>query len=72
MKKILSALVIVAFAVTLSFAATAKKEKKADPAREECKKKCEETFKQCENDAMKDKAKKDACKKAKNDCETKC
>ncbi len=72
MKKILSALVIVAFAVTMSFAATAKKEKKADPAKAECMKQCIETFKQCEKEAKKDKVKKEACKKAKADCEAKC
>lgn len=68
MKKVVSTLIILAVAVTMSFAAA----KKADPKMAECKKACETTYKQCEKDAMKDKAKKAACHTAKKDCMKNC
>ena len=52
MKKFFSTLVVVLFAVSLSFAATAKKETKADP-KADSKKACVEAFAKCEKDAGK-------------------
>ncbi len=68
MKKVVSALVILVFATTMSFAG-AKKE--AGP-NAECKKTCETSYKQCMKDAKKDKAAKAACATAKKDCKANC
>ena len=70
MKKAVSTLVILVFAVTMSFAGT-KKEKKSNP-NAECKKNCEVTYKKCMKDAKKDKTAKEACITAKKDCHTNC
>ena len=69
MKKVLSALVILAVALTMSFAAAKEKEEKNT---KDCRKACQQTFTKCEKDAKGDKVKINECKKAKEECEKNC